>query len=80
MNNAKNKQTHRLSAFNLEQIMNIRINMPDQRTFDAMHYAQVWIDQGHMRSDDPAQLRDYDREGARPKKRTRIENVPERDY
>lgn len=55
MNHIKNKRRGSLNSEHLDAIMRIRINGPSNiEKFSAMKYAKAWIDDNHMRTDDPA--------------------------
>lgn len=54
MNHAKYDRRSRLSGANLENIMRIRINGPnDMALFSAVKFAKRWISDGYYRTDDP---------------------------
>ena len=58
MNNIKAPERYLLSYKHLEDDLRISLNSEvTLATFDAHYYAKVWISKGHLRSDDPAQIR-----------------------
>jgi hypothetical protein len=58
MNHIKYDRRARLTSENLDHIMRLRINGPEQLDrFPAAKYARAWVDKGHMKTDDPARQR-----------------------
>ena len=54
MNHIKNKRRSRMGEITLEELLRIRLNGPSRlEQFPAAKYSKLWIEAGHMRSDDP---------------------------
>ena len=54
MNHIKHKRRGRMGQVNLEELLRIRLNGPNRlELFPAAKYSKLWIEAGHMRSDDP---------------------------
>lgn len=57
MNHAKYDRRSRLSGSNLDHIMRIRMNGPnDMASFSAAKFAKRWISENHYRTDDPNRI------------------------
>ena len=64
MNKIKSLGRVSLTDSHLEDELRICLNTPDNEDeFDPNYYAKIWIQKGHMRSDDPAQIRRQDNPG-----------------
>lgn len=57
MNYIKSKRRARLLPETLDHIMRIRINGPEVKKFAARKYAKAWVNEKHMRTDDPLNIR-----------------------
>lgn len=58
MNSIKSERSSKLTATHLEDRMRIRINTNDDISkFSASKYAQQWLRENHLRTDDEKQLR-----------------------
>lgn len=54
LNYVRNDRRTKLTKDNLENVMRIKLNGPDELDkFGAVKYAEKWIKAGHMRTDDP---------------------------
>ena len=54
----KQKRRSKLKDKTIEAILRLRINGPDDPDmFDPYKYADLWVKEGHLRADDPSQIR-----------------------
>ena len=63
MNHIKYDRRARLKSENLDHLLRIRINGPKELDrFASAKYARAWVNAGHLRTDDPSQIRKRKRE------------------